>query len=83
MLFAVIACINNYHKSSIKPWGAYLIPGPKRGGLNREGEGLISNHIFSMEGHNNFPYFTFILITKTEQENGFVSHFTNATSFIP
>ena len=33
-------------KALISPLGAYLISGPKRGGLDREG-GLISNHIFS------------------------------------
>ena len=72
-----------YRKSSIKPpkggGGAYLISGPKRGGgLIRDG-GLIErgganfkSHIFD-KIHNNFSYFTIIPITRTQQENGFVS----------
>ena len=50
--------------SSIKLPGAYLILGPKRGGL-------IENHVI----HSNFPNFTIIPITKTEDEIGFVSPF--------
>ena len=33
-----------------------------------------------MEGHNNSPYFTILLITKTKQENGFVSPFYKCDS---
>ena len=67
-------------KALLSPRGAFLISGPKRGVLIRE-VGLIQ--IFD-EIHNDFPYFTIAPITKTEQENGFVSPFsTDATSCIP
>ena len=70
MLKQLKTCIqtqgNGYLKSSIKPPGAYFISS-----LKRYRGGLISNHIFSDEIHNNFPYFTIIPITKTEKENVF------------
>ena len=67
----------NYRKSSIKPpageggGGAYFMPGPKRRGLTERGCLLkIKCYI-----HNNFPNFTIIPITETEEEIGFVSPF--------
>ena len=71
----------NTVKALLSSQGAYLISGPKRGGFMREG-GLIEreggayfkSHIFD-EIHNNFIYFTIIPITKTEQENVFLSPF--------
>ena len=68
----------DYRKS---PRGAYLISGPKRGALvgergliERGGGAYFKSHIFD-EIHNNFPYFTIIPITRTEQENNFLSPF--------
>ena len=36
-------------KALSSPWGAYVISGPKKGGLIREGGGLISSHIYLMK----------------------------------
>ena len=56
--------------------GAYLISDPKIGGAYLIERGAyFKSHIFD-EIHNNFPYFTILPITKTEQENGFYRHFT-------
>ena len=54
---------------------SYLISGPKREGLVREGWGAYSKWYIFDEVHNNFPNFTITPITKTEQETGFVSPF--------
>ena len=56
----------------IFPRGAYLISGPKKGGLIERG-GLISNHKFSRKFTVIFETFTITPLTKTEQEMGYAS----------
>ena len=65
----------NYHKSLLRPRGAFLISGPEREGLNRKGGGGLFQIIYFDEIQNNFSNFTITPITKTEQETGFVSPF--------
>ena len=63
---------------------AYLISGPKRGGLNREGGGggLIPNHSIFHEIQNNFSNFTMTAIIKKNRKMVLYYHFKNAMSFI-
>ena len=82
--FSTAATKSNWFSSgkSKKYHVAYLIFGPKRGELNREGGGLIPSHSIFHEIHNNFSNSTMTTIIKKNRKMVLYYHFKNALSFI-
>ena len=83
----------NTVQALLSPRGGYLISGPKRGGLIREGSLTEKGGGVNREGgaywksdviDNNFPNFAIIPVTiKQKKKLVLYPHFTNATSFKP